>query len=199
MEHNIFSLYLAAGKSSRMGQNKLALPWKGKPLGSFGLQAAIDSALDKIFIVLNEEGPHQWINPWIQHPKAIPLYCAMAGEGQGASIRFGAEIAIRCGADALVIQLADQPFVCRELLNQLIEADRPCLIDYIGYESGGLIQPPILFVKSAIPRLLDLKGDTGARYILKGGTLKGKIMNWKNGDAFMDIDSLEDYHRLLHE
>ena len=200
MDKKIFGLYLAAGQSSRMGQNKLALLWRGKPLGSFGLQAAIDSKLDRILMVLNPDNINKWAEPLIRHPKVVPLFCPFASEGQGASIRFGIAEAMERNIDGVVIQLADQPFVSCEILNNLVESfylkKQKSPLNYAGYVHNGLMQPPILFPKSMFPLLKELKGDTGARHILKGRRVKGLKIKAADYRTFMDVDTPEDLQSL---
>ena len=50
----ITGVYLAAGSSSRMGSNKLALPVGTKTLGSLAVQTALKTPLDQIYIITKE-------------------------------------------------------------------------------------------------------------------------------------------------
>lgn len=51
----IIGVFLAAGKSKRMGQNKLALPLKGETIGSLSLKNALLSRLDHVLIIERTE------------------------------------------------------------------------------------------------------------------------------------------------
>ena len=52
----IAGIYLAAGNSSRMGSNKLALPVGTMTVGSLALETALKSSLDKVYIITKDDG-----------------------------------------------------------------------------------------------------------------------------------------------
>lgn len=194
---DVLGIYLAAGGSQRMGQNKLALPWKGRPLGAHGLAAAIQSQLKKIMVVLNPDLDNGWTAPWLDHPKLSAVYCLDASDGQSASVRCGLRAAMECGAKAVMIQLADQPFVSKEILDGLIKSRRTqTSFDYVGYRVNQIIRPPILFNISTFQDLLKLQGDMGARKLIKSGCFKGIELAGKSVSPFIDVDTKEEFLSL---
>lgn len=67
----LIGVFLAAGKSRRMGQNKLALPLKGENIGSLSLKTALSSRLDHVLVV--ERTEHASLE-WIGAPYHAPPF-----------------------------------------------------------------------------------------------------------------------------
>lgn len=198
MVKKVAGVYLAAGVSSRMGQNKLAMPWKGKPLGAYGLKAAVQSQLDRVYVILNPNNDNQWVIPWKDCPKVRLLFCLDAEEGLAASIRCGVDRAEKEKMGAVIVQLADQPMVTIKLLNGLLRRFRMRMKGehFIGYIRNGIIGPPILFDQTMFSDLKRLKGDKGARAIIMKQSGKGLWMKKSQAAPFIDIDTIDDFRKL---
>ena len=56
---------------------------------------------------------------------------------------------------------------------------------------------PVLFDKSTFKDLLALKGDVGGRAIFSG--YRVEYLEWLDNKLLLDIDTAEDYARLLDE
>jgi molybdenum cofactor cytidylyltransferase len=202
MAAKVVGLYLAAGQSKRMGQNKLALPWMGKPLGSYGLRAAIHTQLEKIIVVINPDLNNEWLEEWGNHEKVCLVICPQAIYGQASTMHCGIIEAIQQNAGGVIIQLADQPFLRTKDLDRLInrfsraiQEKQPC--DYVGYAVNHVIQPPIILGNSLFPSLLKLKGDQGARKLLKDRQHKGIRIEVADSSHFRDVDTWDAYQKLI--
>ncbi|MFC0560261.1 NTP transferase domain-containing protein [Halalkalibacter alkalisediminis] len=101
---------------------KLILPINGKPLGSISLEIALNSQLDKVIVVANKEDPLTWLSTHVLagHSKCILRRCKYSSDGQAASLKCGLKTAQDLQVDAVMILLADQPFISEKLLNRLI-------------------------------------------------------------------------------
>ncbi|GER73584.1 nucleotidyltransferase family protein [Weizmannia acidilactici] len=198
----IIGIYLAAGKSSRMGENKLCLPLKGKPAGSLALQTAVSSKLDDTLVIVKEAGKNTWFSPELlgNQKKWSLVYCSDAEKGMSHSLKCGVQRAAEMDAEAVVVMLADQPFIRTGMINHLIarfqkRSAAEGQIEYIAPCYKGKILPPLLLSKSIFPTLMKLKGDQGARAILRGGSLHGICIHYDNGLPFYDMDTKEDYEK----
>ncbi|WCN36274.1 NTP transferase domain-containing protein [Aneurinibacillus uraniidurans] len=199
----IFGIYLAAGKSSRMGFDKLLLPLGSMPLGSLALHTALMSQLDRILVVTKEEDSLDWIDPsLLVSPlceKWCSIPCATASQGQAYSLRCGLQEAQRGEAKAVMILLADQPFVSCEMINELIfhykkslRENKQC--DYVAASYQEILRPPILFSNQLFPVLLKMQGDKGARQLLrKGAAFEGITIEYEDAREFHDVDTEEEY------
>lgn len=195
----IMGIYLAAGKSTRMQESKLHLPAGSYSLGSMALKQALLSNLDSTIIVTHYGADMKWIAPeffeenW--KAKWRMIEAEWAEKGQAHSLKRGIEEAEAEGADAVVVMLADQPFVTAESINQLIDTCEQYLQDYAVLDR---LQPPLLLEKQLFIRLKQLEGDEGARSILRGdSSLKGTFLSSAIDSLFYDIDTKEDYQWLL--
>lgn len=195
----IVGIYLAAGQSSRMGENKLALPIGTQTLGSLGIQTALQCDLDKIYIITNKVYGMDWLpSQVLLNEKCEVLKCASSANGQSNSLRSGVELALRDQADAVLVLLGDQPFITRELINGLVT----CYTEnpeskFIATTLDDQVLPPVLFASTLFPTLLKLKGDAGARSILKGDFLRfGKLVPCMDRRLVFDVDTKIDYEQI---
>ncbi|WP_160645961.1 nucleotidyltransferase family protein [Chengkuizengella marina] len=200
MSDPIIGVLLAAGKSKRMGNNKLKLPLGEQTLGNITLKEAIKSSLDHLVVVTNKQDHLQWISPFLLSPllrdKWTQQTCKSAIKGQAYSIKCGVKKAMQLQAKSIMILLADQPFISKDIINKLIER-------YLHNENAyfiaasflNRIRPPILFSHQMFPILMQLEGDIGARYILGNEKWqeKGIIVPFEDPIPFLDVDTREDY------
>ncbi|HJV30891.1 MAG TPA: nucleotidyltransferase family protein [Bacillales bacterium] len=191
----IVGIYLAAGKSTRMGRNKLELPFKNSYLGAAAFQSALESKLEIIFAITRNGDPLHFLAPFTKRNGWSYFRCE--NSSLSASLTKGVSKAIEWGADAVVVLLADQPNVTTTCINRLVE-------EYLSFPESlfvsashrGTLKPPVLFAKALFPALLSVKGDVGARSLLRGKWNEfGKNVEFED-NIFLDIDTLADYKLL---
>ncbi|WP_339191470.1 xanthine dehydrogenase accessory protein PucB [Bacillus sp. FSL K6-1003] len=201
----IIGVFLAAGKSERMGTNKLALPLKGETIGSASLKAALLSRLDHVLIVeRTEHASLEWIGEQYYLPPFLDRWslhvCKEAEKGQGHSVSSGVRKAESMGADGVVILLGDQPQLSVDHVNALISRAHEL---FAVSASLRTLSPPIYFSSACFPYVKELKGDEGARRLLKNGQLGiGTVVVVKDCEELEDIDTPEEYdtvRRRIHE
>lgn len=197
---SIIGIYLAAGKSRRMGQNKLALPVGKMALGSLALDTAVQSKLDGICVVTNADDDLSWLPDQLKsHEKCHVVTCLDADDGQSASLRCGIEYAVEAGASAIVILLADQPFLTIRMIDEMVLClNRHPDSKYIATAHDGTMKPPILFTRELFPTLLTIHGDQGARNLLRHVLIdEGKQLPCEDARLVFDVDDANDYASLL--
>ena len=115
----IIGIYLAAGNSSRMGSHKLALPVGTMTVGSLALETALKSPLDEIYIITKETDDVDWLPVEMKSDaKCTIIKCSSAHEGQSESLRCGIQRAQANRADAVIVMLADQPFITIQMIKK---------------------------------------------------------------------------------
>ncbi|MCR2821588.1 nucleotidyltransferase family protein [Lederbergia panacisoli] len=194
----IAGIYLAAGKSSRMGKNKLALPLGNAPLGAVALESALQSSLEKMYIITNSSQKSVWLESLMNHEKVSILTCPLAYLGQSESIKCGIRRAQAEEFNAVMVLLADQPYISIKIIEDMILylENNPSL-QFVAASNHDIIKPPVLFSASMYPALLQLQGDSGAKALLQANAGKGKVLSFSSAKAFLDIDTKDDYNRLL--
>ncbi|MDY0407711.1 NTP transferase domain-containing protein [Virgibacillus soli] len=194
----IVGIYLAAGNSSRFGSNKLEQILHGQALGSIALKTALQSKLDQIIVVTKPKDKLDWITQQFQSlykNKLIITSCKRAQDGQAYSLMCGLKKSEQLGAQAIVVLLADQPFIASTMIDGLIKQFVQAVeIPFIASSIKGIFHPPILFHKKIFPLLLaELSGDRGAHYFIKKHLHDGKFIHYTNPVPFIDIDTKEDF------
>jgi len=201
--NSIGGIYLAAGRSTRMGTNKLRLPLGPMRLGNYAFAAALNSRLEHVWVISGEEAA-DWIDCALYreplHRKWSVIPCPEARSGQARSLECGVKAAISMDMSAVMVLLADQPCVSSMLIDEMLRqyhtgrASRD--IDYAAACFNGLARPPVIFDRRMFPELLRLQGDQGARHLIREGE-SGMRIDFANPDYFRDVDTMEDYNSLL--
>jgi len=196
----VSGVILAAGASRRMGRTKLLLPLGSRPLLQYALDAAADSQLDEIVLVVGDRV--QELLEALQLPSRLPVRVALneaPGEGQSRSLRLGLQAADpRAGAAAIL--LGDQPGVTGRLVDRVVEVFRSAEAPVVRpvYSSSRRRVPghPVLVARRIWSEVERLRGDAGLRCLL------ARRPEWLlevlvEGDPPADVDTPEDYRLAL--
>ena len=185
-KHKVFFAVLAAGSSRRFGEeDKLAQPFRGQRLGQHVCRnAPVDWVPGARAFVIASSLDHPCQPAWLDAGFRVAMN-PQAAEGMGNSVANAARRAIKMDCNALLIALADMPFVPRQHFEALIEAwSEPD--DIICSAAGRLRSPPAIFGRNRIDDLTTLTGDTGARALLKEARTLECPPEW-----LVDIDTPE--------
>ncbi len=177
-------ILLAAGQSRRFGNaNKLHAPLKGKPLALHAAQTLGSIAFAQHIAVVNAETSELFARPFQIALNHAPE-CGMA-----QSIAIGIEAAREAQAKAVLIALADMPWVPRDHFQALLNAlDGHGEIAAVATEYGGRAQVPAVFAMHVAVRLIGLGGDRGARDMLQSAKRVAC-----DSDLLADFDSPQDF------
>jgi molybdenum cofactor cytidylyltransferase len=160
----VTAVVLAAGKSTRMGINKLLADFHGQPMIRATLRQIRLSGVDDVLLVLGHEAGafdeianHESVSRWVRNPDYQ--------QGIASSIRKGVEAA--GDADAVLICLGDMPLVKSQTIDRLIAAFNPAEHrTIIAPVYAGQLGNPVLWGRAHFPMLLALEGDKGARSLI---------------------------------
>lgn len=181
---------LAAGQSSRMGSNKLLLTLGDKTLIEHAVRNALDSRIDEVIVVVGHQAERvKDVVPELDRVMLVnnPSY----KNGMSSSIRSGLAKVSR-SSEAVVILLADQPFVNSRIINALIDKFKDSGVDIVASRYMGEPRNPILFSRSLFPAIARLEGDRGARDLAVGGKWKVEFVDLDTGDYLRDLDTPAD-------
>jgi molybdenum cofactor cytidylyltransferase len=174
-------IVLAAGNARRFGSDKLMADLDGAPLGLRAARnlAGIDAAAH--FAVCQ---PKAVISSLYAEAGYAVVENPHADIGLSGSLHLAVAAAAKTQAQALLIALADMPFIMASHIDALIQA---CDGEIIASLDGNQSMPPAIFPRSTWPFLLETKGDAGARQILvRARSLAAPI------GSLRDIDTPDD-------
>ncbi|WP_110927389.1 nucleotidyltransferase family protein [Bacillus massiliglaciei] len=198
----VVGVYLAAGSSRRMGSSKLLLPLGKSMVGNFAFAAALESKLDHLLVITQAGDPLDWMNPLFKGGRVGSRWTQKesleAWRGQAYSLKKGIECAVQREAEAVLLLLADQPFVTAGMLNELLsvfykEKKHGKEWSFIASLHQQMARPPVLFTKRMFPNLLKLEGDEGARQLIRNSRHDGKFVAVQAELPFYDIDTQAQY------
>lgn len=207
---NIAAVLLAAGGGVRLGGGKLLLPWRGEPLIARPLCAAAETpGLHSLTVVLGHNAEAVGEAVAVRASAfSVPVHCTRNHtwwEGLGASLRLGLEHALATpgGGDiqAVIVLLGDQPLVTAHTLCALVRAHtetlaaNPALAATVPVHQGQRGNP-VIISRRLFPALLSLRGDVGARHILR--EFDAEILRVPVDDVGVlhDVDTPEAYAAL---
>lgn len=197
IEHTIImkitGVILAAGMSSRMGQNKLLLPYNNHTIIEEVALQLSGSKVDNILIVTGFE--KNLIERAVKNAEKLrPVHNENYKLGRAESIKCAVRY-VDQDADALLFMVGDKPTVSSGLINKAIykfKKTKPKLL-YTQTPSGR--GHPIIFSNTLLPELLLLAGDeVGNGLIAK---YKDETVILEDSEIQVDIDTLNDYNLLL--
>lgn len=188
----LFAVILAAGCSRRLGHPKQLLPWQGQTLLESTIKKAQSVCHDDCLVVLGSHA--EIIQTTINLQTVHVVENRQWSEGIASSIRAGIE-ALPYGAQAALFLLCDQPLIDSVQLATLTTTwqRHPQRIVASGYHDQ--VGVPAVFPRRYFHELLALRGDQGAKRLLK--QFATSVMNISLPKAFYDIDNEADYQSVL--
>lgn len=188
----IASVILAAGGSTRFGTPKLSLTWRGKSFIDNILDTISRCTFSQAVLVLNN-AHSQLIN--ITRPSnLITIINPNWQEGQASSIRLGVK-SLPSEVGGVVFFLGDQPQIPERLVQELISHHACTHAAVIAPFVDGRRGNPVLFDRSTFKDLEQLQGDLGGRAIFAKYPVE--YVPWHDASILLDVDTPEDYSRLL--
>lgn len=160
----IAAVVLAAGRSSRMGSNKLMEPVGQKPMLLHTVDAVMASSARPVVVVAGHEGER--VRAALKDRAVGIVDNPSYAEGIASSLRAGIA-ALPGGIDGVIVCLGDMPTVKPEQLDRLIAAFNPVegraiCVPVVDGKRGN----PVLFGAAFFAEMKNAKGDTGARALI---------------------------------
>ena len=188
----ISSILLAAGQSKRMqGENKLLKKYKKKYLINHILKSLIKSKVNKIIIVLGYENK-KIKKIALKSKKIIFVVNSQYLKGISTSIKCGLKKISKKNIGFLIAH-ADMPLVSKTILNALCSALKNKNEEIFIPVYKKRIGNPLAFKYSMIKSLKRIKGDRGAKKLIRSNKSKIKLMKMKSKSILIDFDQLKDF------
>ncbi len=175
----IAAVVLAAGSSQRLGRAKQSVEIGGETLLERAVRVAVEARLEPVIVIVRDVGVASGLRG------CEVVVNALAEEGMASSIRAGVARAQELAVAGVVVMACDQVALRAEHLRALCgEVDR---VTGSGY--AGKVGIPAYFPAEKFSELMELRGDVGARELLRGAAA---VVDEGLG---LDVDTAADLER----
>jgi len=188
----ITAILLAAGQSKRIPkENKLIKKFKGKPLINHILSSLIKSSVNEIIIVLGFE--YLKVKKKLLKSKKIKIVINKNyKKGIATSIKVGLKKIPKKNKGFLIAQ-GDMPKINKTLINKIIlsinNSDKEIFLPKFKDKIGN----PIGFKQSMIKKIKRIRGDIGAKNIIKENSNKIKFININSKSILINFNIKRDF------
>jgi CTP:molybdopterin cytidylyltransferase MocA len=174
------AVVLAAGASMRLGEAKQLAMVGGERLLERAVRVAREAGCAPVVVVLGARAEE--IRAACELGDAMVVVNEGWGEGMGSSARTGVRSVMDSSARAegVVVMTCDQPAVTAKHLRALMQPGEAAASGYAGRRGV-----PAYFPATMFEALMELKGDAGARELLR----EARVVELAGGE--LDVDTAE--------
>ena len=188
----IKAILLAAGQSKRIkSENKLTKLYKKKPLLNHSLKALHKSKVNKVIIVLGHQ-QNEVKNIIKKNKKNILSFNKNFRKGMASSIKVGLKKISKNDKGFIVVQ-SDMPFIKSSDINKIYNSikSKKFLVHVLKFKNK--VGNPIGFDISIVKKFKRIKGDFGAKFMVKRLKNETKFIKINSLKSFKDFDKASDF------
>lgn len=177
-----------------MGTPKQLLQFCGKPLLRHAVSPALEAGCRPVIVVIGADAAAS--SESLRGLDVRKVENQQWQSGMSSSIRTGIDelVTVNPEATAAVVMLCDQPFVTSAIIAGLLSAYRETNCVIVASRYGNTYGVPALFSRAHFAELRELKGDEGAKQVIKRHLPEAHLSDFPNGE--IDIDTPHDFARL---
>lgn len=190
----VAGVVLAAGPSTRMGSNKLLFDLDGETVVQHAVRQALKAGLDPVVVVLGHESERVGRELEDMSPPCRVVVNAEYMSGINSSLKTGIK-ALPTTASAVVVMLADMPFVSADMIATLVERYRTSAPPLVISDYDGVNAPPMLYDRALFPELQTMEGEGCGKVVVRRHREEALVVAWP-ATALTDLDVPADYERL---
>ena len=192
---NVSAIIMAAGLSKRMNQEKLKMKINNKFIFEYILDTIKNcyDCFNEVIVVAKDD---TILNRAEEFGFKI-VKNDISYLGQSTSIILG--IQNSNATQGYMFFVADQPFIKEETIRELIRTFEKNPSNIIIASYNGINGNPAIFPEIFSEQLLNLEGDIGGKLIIKNNEDKVIKVHIQSDNEFIDIDTFEDYERIVKE
>lgn len=191
----VAGIILAAGGSTRFGQPKQLLDWKGQPFVRAVAKTALEAGLSPVVVVTGANA--EQVEASVKDLNVRVARNEAWENGQGSSIGTGIRslTSASSAVGAAIFLLTDQPQVTTSILRALVEKHAAGLYPIVAPMVMDRRANPVLFDRVTFSDLAELEGDVGGRGIFHKHRVE--YLPWHDDRLLLDVDTPEMYQRLI--
>ena len=183
----IAALVLAAGSSRRMGgANKLLQAVDGIAMLRRAANAALASRSTSVLVVTGADADAA--QACLAGLEVQCVHNPEHASGMASSLRRGLA-ALPADADAVVVLLADMPWIDGGHVDRLLAAFDPRRPKIVAPVRDGRRGNPILWPRQFFAEMMALEGDVGARELLQRHASQVETVTFEDDAIFADVDT----------
>jgi molybdenum cofactor cytidylyltransferase len=171
-----------------MGRNKLLLELGGETVVRRAVKAAVDAGVDRVVVVLGHD--EALVRAQLAGLPCDSIRNPDHAQGAGTSVHAGVRAA--ADVDAVVVVLADMPFVSADMIGTLVDRHRKTGAPLVVSHYGEVQAPPTLYGRGLFPELLEIPGERCAKQVVRRHEQEAVVVEWPES-ALRDIDVPQDY------
>lgn len=184
-------IFLASGRSRRMGRNKLLIPWQGVPLITGLLRQWPNELFSQSLVVARQGALSE-----LASRQGFPVVAGDEEDNrQNRSIALGLA-ALRPDLDGCLFSVCDQPFLspCTvKKLVQVFDANRQSIVASCWKGRRG---NPVIFPADLLKQLASLKNDQTGRFVIEANVHRLRLVEVEREEELFDLDSPDDLSRF---
>jgi molybdenum cofactor cytidylyltransferase len=192
----IYAIILAAGRSRRMGVQKLLLPFGGKTVIGHIVEEVLRSPVEQTIVVMGQDAAR--ISQALAGLSVTPATNADREGEMLSSVRCGLR-ALPEKCEAVVVVLGDQPGIAAATIGRMIDAFRASGRGIVVPVHGGKGGHPILFSMRYREEVLTRFDDVGLRGLRQAHPEDVLELSAADPSVLSDMDLPEDYRRELEK
>ena len=191
------AIVLAAGKSTRMGHPKAALPLGDDTFLSRIVRTFHDARIDHVIVVVGHEADA--VRASLSSTDVTVRFVDNPDyeSGQFSSFVKGLDAADRSDVSAALVTLVDVPLVTaatiRAVVEQYLQTGAPIVRPTRGSQHGH----PVLIDRSLFDEFRHADRAGGAKPIVRAHASPAGDLAIEDDGAFLDIDTVADYQRVM--
>jgi molybdenum cofactor cytidylyltransferase len=186
---------LAAGKSTRMKENKLLLKIDGETLIGHVVKAAKESSADEVIVVLGYEA--QKIKEELARLDCRLVVNENYMKGQSGSVKVGLS-AVSSNAEAIMILPADVALIDPESISRVVEEYRKSRNRIVIASHQQHSGHPILIDRTLFPEVSEIDEETqGLKAVINHHRSEIKYVEVGTENVLIDIDTREEFDKYF--
>jgi molybdenum cofactor cytidylyltransferase len=189
----VAGVLLAAGLSTRMGQNKMFLSLDGQTVLHRAMTTALAAGLDPVIVVVGHEADRA--RAALEGAPVETVYNPDHARGINTSLRTGIA-AVPAGVEAAVVLLVDMPLVDPGMIRTLIARWREAGAALAVSRYGEVVAPPILYGAGLFAELCAQGGEGCGKAVIKRHRGEEIAVDWP-ADRLTDLDVPDDLARVV--